>query len=750
MDEDIVLTLKNDWDYPPHYEKQQGHFIGRKEELENLVDNLSRKNSGSILIAGDRGVGKTALVYKALQEVKKSKDRSIFIILNASQLEMACEADGTSDLKEKIIKNLIRRLYAIMRDEKDLKDVFPFIEMLYRKVRFKEETVTMVRNIRREESETESVEYEKQLKLPVEYTVSIGSSLAALFLILNPLTPNVAINAILPIATASVGPFAFLYARKYQKTKSAKKSQAANAEQYYELDDNIGNLEFDLEQVLERVHSKGYKVVFVIDELDKIDNQNVTIGAIKSFKNLFNLSSAIFVLIAGRDTFDRIQAGKGPRTPDYTLFTHKIFLKRPTFWDIESFVDEIIAKPDMAKLKQNDKYKEFRNFLSFEAKTDFFELYAILRDYIKFDRSGSTLAIPRLTTKELTKARLQKAMGQVFGRSGWGVPSKWHMDEEILTSLYLLIDGLAEKDKGDEFEDDFGNHPTDGENAPIKRDLCKYLERLGAIEKISVREEVVGNKPKKITKYRWMGFCSKVPSEIREIMMEHEMTFIDRASSLKKMVVEIGNLYKVANSERTYSMNGFQSNSREILTLVQKLTNRNLVPIFDQITPIEQDLNTKFPKLHKREEVEQHIKNLEGEINALKEYSRIALENIIKEKVADMESSQLQTNVGLFSAIQGLRNNVVHGGILHSVIFKKDLSKQLLMSVNMSSDLINQNKQLIRQNSKTLKIVNIQTDPSFDYKDMKHLGGGFSSVKVTDNFEELGRVIKKLMHWFLS
>lgn len=70
MKENIKIKLKTDWDSPPKID-DGGHFVGRAEELSILVNELIRKNSGLILISGERGVGKTALVYKALQVILK-------------------------------------------------------------------------------------------------------------------------------------------------------------------------------------------------------------------------------------------------------------------------------------------------------------------------------------------------------------------------------------------------------------------------------------------------------------------------------------------------------------------------------------------------------------------------------------------------------------------------------------------------------------------------------------------------------
>lgn len=66
----MKLFLKEDWDIPiqiPLTKNNVGYFIGRKKELFSLFNELSRRKTGSILISGYRGVGKTSLVYKVTQ-----------------------------------------------------------------------------------------------------------------------------------------------------------------------------------------------------------------------------------------------------------------------------------------------------------------------------------------------------------------------------------------------------------------------------------------------------------------------------------------------------------------------------------------------------------------------------------------------------------------------------------------------------------------------------------------------------------
>jgi len=128
----MKITLKQDWDIssqPPNRSGRHdiGHFVGRKKELSLLQNELSRKSQGAILISGYRGVGKTAFVYKALQNLYQEQGgkKNLVVLMNSNSLG----SQGTSD----IMLNLIRRLYTATLDEDLPTYLRKEIETLYKK-----------------------------------------------------------------------------------------------------------------------------------------------------------------------------------------------------------------------------------------------------------------------------------------------------------------------------------------------------------------------------------------------------------------------------------------------------------------------------------------------------------------------------------------------------------------------------------------------------------------------------------------
>jgi hypothetical protein len=198
---DLTLTLKKDWDYFPHFREQQGHFVGRVEEKKEVVDWFLRREKGCFLVSGERGVGKTALVYEALHEAVRQNNKIIPILINSSQLileesilqnKIGSEIDKAR-LEESIIINLIRRLYTegskIFINNPQLIDS---LNTLYKKAISDKSEIKEEYKLKRELEIQEKVEKEVTQTLNfdpehVKYLVGIlGAVVSALILGQNP------------------------------------------------------------------------------------------------------------------------------------------------------------------------------------------------------------------------------------------------------------------------------------------------------------------------------------------------------------------------------------------------------------------------------------------------------------------------------------------------------------------------------------------------------------------------------------
>ena len=129
----------------------------------------------------------------------------------------------------------------------------------------------------------------------------------------------------------------------WQITKTSLRESKAeqSAKTYYLFDYDLSTLQSELEETLQILAKLQYRVIFVIDELDKMDYSDV-VAIITSLKPLFNHAWALFVLISGDEFFKEILRKDKDRGTEYTLCEKRVYLRRPQFEEIRKFLDSIV------------------------------------------------------------------------------------------------------------------------------------------------------------------------------------------------------------------------------------------------------------------------------------------------------------------------------------------------------------------------------------------------------------------------
>src|SRR2546422_1156735 len=70
------MQFRKEWNARPRFEsEEEGLFVGREDFLNRLTSHFISKGGGTILISGVRGVGKTALVDRALVDARQKLQR---------------------------------------------------------------------------------------------------------------------------------------------------------------------------------------------------------------------------------------------------------------------------------------------------------------------------------------------------------------------------------------------------------------------------------------------------------------------------------------------------------------------------------------------------------------------------------------------------------------------------------------------------------------------------------------------------
>jgi KAP family P-loop domain len=550
------VHLKPDWDTPCPVpgvapSSSAGHFVGRQQEIERLANELVRSPQRSILFSGHRGVGKTTLVYESvrhaqriLQDVSSSSEGDALpsglvpVLLNANQLP----TDPTRN--RDVLVALIRRLYRATLDG-PLGNIEDEIARLYKRAVASQFKQSESQGRALERIAEERRERVVTARLPELDARTIGSfavaGLGALGLALADPLANSSLDNVLAILLAGPAPLLVSAGWKRERVDQSKGSVKDEAAELYEFDASPGNLEFDLERIHRELSIEGWRVVYIVDEVDKL-NVDEALALFSAFKNLFTLSSAIFVFISDEKLFDHLQLLEESefRPMSYTFFHSRYFIGRPRADDLGHYFDEVIEESD--EKRSDPLYGATKESLIFGGQGDFFDFVQVLRDRIDaFDGIRPEFTLRPLTEAELRGGHLASAIRLVFEEKYQSpVPSEWRNNERCHVALYKAAFPLMSQTPGSALAD-----PTEDElPAGAVRDLYRLLERAGMLVPTATTPTQIGGRELETKTYTFVGTASGgIPTSL-DFLTEPELAVVAAYEAFDSLGGEVWETYR--------------------------------------------------------------------------------------------------------------------------------------------------------------------------------------------------------------
>lgn len=693
----MKVSLKPDWATPCRLlvdgSGHEGYFVGRAAEVARLKSELLQKSSGAIIVGGHRGVGKTSFTYRAISEAKAVHPRMIPILMNATQfLDITTTPHKISP--KTTIESLIRRLYSASARAQLSNNTQKAIDRLYKKA-----VATVAKSIVAEQSKGQMASEEASETI---YSLT-GKDLAFVGLV---------------FATALAGGAAFgkhlgnysyplmlsvassVFIRRLSTKTTAKTVRETDASEVYEVDRTLGNLEFDLEQAHALVAAEGYRIIYVIDELDKVGHEDAR-GVFTFFKNLFTLSDAHFIFIGG-ENFYRLAESKPNdgefRSQEHTAFTSKYFLSRPRYADLETYLDSIIINNGAP----SDEIERLKRALAFQARNDFFDLKDRIRDRVgRYDSDGAPiLVVGDPDAQDEMRSRFHKAITSLLdGKYLSDKTSLWRQNEElqrkIFEQAYSIFDGFS----GAAVED----LDNDSIPAQLLRDFHVLLERNGALTLRQGREVSHRGRAVQIRSYNYKGSIAMVPSLRLSDLTEFEEQFVDAVDSHWQLVLSLINIARELRAQAPIELPAHllsAATAKEFRTLFQL----DVLGTFNSFHPQFTQFKSKGPHpSFQIDQVQAWTKSVQtAEQSILASLPHIFCQ-LIKGLSNDLEVQAIGNNGNLFSGTASPIRTAL-SKVSPNVIFKKDYSKQVAVLGNVP-DGISELRPQLKDHKLTHKVV---------------------------------------------
>ena len=645
------IYLKNNWAETFVYgDKTPGIYVGRKDELQNLQFTLVNNDSASILISSVRGVGKTSFVHKALDAVK---DRIHPIFVNAGHVMSSLK---DSELPKKgLLISLIRSAYFEFRNDGQIEELYY-------------QAIGKFREYKTSQQSEEKIS-EKEVNLAKEYNVKNIVVLVGVILVTIGITTSPIWAKILGVLGLISVPISFVWKKKWTE----KLYKIVGKETI--IEDSVDYLELLFERWLKKQTEK--KLVFVIDELDKVVDENKALQLIKEYKNLFSRSFAIFIFITGQDAYsltekDReLKAEEGGVFP--TLFTHIYYLPLPTRSDLEKYLNDIFSKP-----KTDEEYKTLTHYLLFRAKNDFFSLKNLINDLAHIE--DGKIFFDTESLEEYDSFFEEVAKIYVYGAM---FCDKYHKRAK----KYWKENSTFQKKVFDFLNQHFKRNFSviiDDEPACIQS-LIGYLQRFGIIEVVGTKD-IQGNpgETKQETEFRWTGNYETIESA-DQFFKEEE-----------KLLSVFEKLIKVANDiddlPTHYSDKKFEDYDKVVEGKDgSNLSGVNLYSIYSKFIDLYNDIKVSQKRMEILiEDVNNAIEEIEPQVTEVGNRSfqvfTNTLQNILTKKDDLFADQNFGQRPAAFSTCPNFSS--VFARFDHKIYGKNDGSKEVLVVKNF--DAINE------------------------------------------------------------
>jgi len=669
----MKIFLKQNWSEQFIYgDKTPGIFIGRKQEIENLKSIIKNNNSSAILISSIRGVGKTSFVHKALSEIQKVS--SVFVNIGHT-----LSNEDIKKQKKLILTSLIRAIHfnKEFENDKELKKIYEKSLGIYKK---EEKQVNQSKT-------KKDIGISSGMKLNAKNLIPLfGVFLAVLGLSFD--------NFWVRIVTGFLGMgVLFLYfSWKKSWTRSLIKKEIIL------IDNSTEYLEIKFENWLKKQKEKNKRIVFVIDELDKIDEKK-SLETIKEYKNLFTRSFTHFIFISSQKIFELVNEDREKDAEDGgvfpTLFTHIFYLSLPKTDEIKLYLNEIFTTQE--KIDKKGK-NELMNYLLFCSGNDFFDLKRLIADVVLFDKDGKPfIDTEKIKNSDIHFSKIAKLFEYIeewfLKKHIQELKKHWKNNSVLQKEIFKFLNNKFNKNY---------SFIKDIQNSATLINLSDFLVDIGIVEKNSATAE--SNLEERDFEYLW---TNKYKRDVKAPLTEDDKMF---QKSFNKLVKLANDLDDLPEAYETNKFQNYTSVSEE--KDGQSVSGINLYSIYGDY----KDIFNKLKKTTQRisittEKINEAKKIIDEQINNIFiKYFEIftnLLDKFILEEVPDLFSEkEINQRPQIFTSCPDFQQ--IFASTTHRIYGKTDNTRSVMVVKDFSGfDSIREGlKGLIEQ--KNILVINLK------------------------------------------
>ena len=494
----------------PNESIPKGIFVGRGTLLGPLVNALAQPHQrGTYLISGYRGVGKTSLIIEAMLRARgelENRDWSLLpIVLNVSEVSASLSSASDAEQVElaidarKLLTALLRAIRNHLSREEERR--LPPVDGKATSTDARKLLTARLRALRKRFSRQEQPRppsiadkvmstYRKAESTRFTYTqtqrtealVTVAKEKTRAFQVadvMKLLGAGLLLAAIVAEGTVWLGAIdqfhaaavalAGLAVLSFGSSRVMKQTKSNTDADTFELvfDNSLHQLESELKDILEDLNKEKRRTVIVLEELDKIDDDQgrQLESVIRYFKNLFTQAPALFFFVTDKYYYDAVgnridaERAKGSYAIEHTFFTHRIFVVRPGIEECLSYLREIfVADQAVAEVDLIARFSESRSrpiadmsplekclrVLLFRSQGHFFDLKNQLRQFVRVDGEQATLEFDDalMSQSEQALAAFQFLVEQKMHTYRFG-GGRDYANEALRSCLFAVFDQMG-------------------------------------------------------------------------------------------------------------------------------------------------------------------------------------------------------------------------------------------------------------------------------------------------------------------